>query len=138
MSFQLEIQQQYQRHNCLSLLISCHSSTKTDASVKPKTKLNEKKSKIKRLRKKQSLLKLKVISSGKLKSTRVIPKHKKGCLPTQATLSGCSTTLEQKRSFQPQFGSHYLFIYLSIYLFIHLFTALLDVRHCPKLQSRAI
>ena len=47
----------------------------------------------------------------------------------QASLSGRSTTLEQKRSFQPQFGQQNFFWEVS---------ALLDVRHCPKLQSCAI
>ena len=41
----------------------------------------------------------------------------------QASVSGCSTTLEKERSFQPQFGE---------------VSALLDVRHCPKLQYYAI
>ena len=43
----------------------------------------------------------------------------------QASLSECSTTLEQKGSFQPQFWPKN-FVQVSV---------LLAFRHCPKLQS---
>ena len=46
----------------------------------------------------------------------------------KASLSGCSMTLEQKRSFRPQFQPQ---IFLEV-------SALVAVRHCPKLQSCTI
>ena len=47
----------------------------------------------------------------------------------QASFSGHSTTLEWERSFRPQFWRKIFFLEVS---------ALLAVRHCPKLQSWAI
>ena len=46
----------------------------------------------------------------------------------QASLSGHSPTLKQKRSSQPQLGLQNVFLRFHI----------VNVRHCPKLQSRAI
>ena len=51
----------------------------------------------------------------------------------QASLNGRSTTLEEKRSFRPQFEpkKKKLFFFFQI-------SALLDVRHYPKLQPYVI
>ena len=50
----------------------------------------------------------------------------------QASMSGCSTTLEQQKLFQPQFGPQFFFLCGVDVL------TLLDVRHCSKLQTYAI
>ena len=52
----------------------------------------------------------------------------------QASLTGRPTTLEQKRSLQPQFAPVRPWFGPQIIFEV---SALLDVRHCPKLQSCA-
>ena len=54
----------------------------------------------------------------------------------QANLTGCPTTLEYKRSFQPQFG--HVRPYFGPQISFLEVSALLDIRHCTKLQPCAI